>query len=346
MKRGTILVTGGAGYIGSHTIIALLENTEYEIISADCFFNSSEKTFSQIREITGRKIRNYNTNLCDRKEAEKIFFENKWITGIIHFAAFRSVPESVAHPELYYKNNNESLRNILALMNENKVENLIFSSSCTVYGNNPQLPVNENSPWGKPESPYAETKQTGEKMIQGFSAKHPEIKCIALRYFNPIGAHPSGKIGESPINPPTNLAPLITRTASGKQKKLIVYGNDYNTRDGSCIRDYVHVSDIAAAHVLALDCLIEGKNKANYDVFNLGTGRGVSVLEAIAAFEKVSGKKLNYVIGNRREGDAEAIYSDIEKARTVLGWEPRYTIEQMMESAWKWQLSCDGISPL
>jgi len=346
MKSGKILVTGGAGYIGSHTIIELAQSSVHQIISADNYCNSSAETFDRIEKITRQKVKNYNIDLCDELSVKEVFRQNTDIIGVIHFAALKSVPDSVANQELYYHNNNQSLQNILNCLKEFNVGNFIFSSSCSVYGNIDKLPVNENTPLGKSESPYAETKQMGEKMIRDFSEKNREIKSIVLRYFNPVGAHVSGLIGESPINHPTNLGPLITRTATGKQKELIVFGNDYKTRDGTCVRDYVHVSDIAQAHILALNFLIESKNKNNFDVFNLGTGSGVSVLEAIKAFEKVSGKNLNYKIGKRREGDVEAIYSDIKKAKEVLGWEPKYNIDQMMESAWKWQLNCDGMAHL
>jgi len=346
MNSGKILVTGGAGYIGSHTIIELAERSAHQIISADNYCNSSAETFDRIEKITRQKVKNYNIDLCDELSVKKVFLRNTDIIGIIHFAALKSVPDSVANPGLYYHNNNQSLQNILNCLKEFNVGNFIFSSSCSVYGNIDKLPVNENTPLGKSESPYAETKQMGEKMIREFSEKNREIKSIVLRYFNPVGAHVSGLIGESPISPPTNLAPLITRTAAKKQEELIIFGNDYKTRDGTCVRDYVHVSDIAQAHILALNFLIENKNKNNFDVFNLGTGSGVSVFEAIKAFEKVSGKKLNYKIGKRREGDVEAIYSDIKKAKEVLGWEPKYNIDQMMESCWKWQLNCDGMAHL
>ena len=334
-----ILITGGAGYIGSHTIIDVLEKSSWHVISADNFFRSAAKTFDRIKKITGREIKNYNVDLCDLGKTKKIFQENKDIEGVIHFAALKSVPESVANPDLYYHNNNESLKNILSCIKEFGIKNFIFSSSCSVYGNIETLPVNEETPLPKAQSPYGHTKQIGEEMIQTFSKENPNIFSIALRYFNPVGAHISGMIGEVPIGKPDNIVPAITRTAMGIQEQFNIFGNDYNTRDGSCIRDYIHVSDIAHAHVLALQKLFEKKIKSNYEIINLGSGNGVTVLEAVKAFEKASGKKLNYKIAPRRSGDVEAIYSDSSKAEKLLGWKPQNTIEQMMDTAWKWQLA-------
>ncbi|MEK6615506.1 MAG: UDP-glucose 4-epimerase GalE [Bacteroidota bacterium] len=334
-----ILITGGAGYIGSHTIIEVLEKTSWEVISADNFLRSSSKTFDRITTISEKKINNYNADLCDMEKTKKIFSENPDIQGVIHFAALKSVPESVLNPELYYHNNNESLSNILACLKEFEVKNFIFSSSCSVYGNIDTLPVNEETPLQKAQSPYGHTKQMGEEIITAFSKIHPAINSIALRYFNPVGAHVSGLIGEVPFGKPDNIVPSITQTAIGKQEQFNIFGNDYKTRDGTCIRDYIHVSDIAYAHVLALQYLLDNKNKSNYEIINLGTGNGITVLEAVQAFEKVSGKKLNYKIDLRRSGDVEAIYSDSSKAEKLLGWKPKYTIEQMMDSAWQWQLN-------
>ena len=336
MAKKTVLVTGGAGYIGSHTIIELLANDKYQVISADCFFNSSPKAYTQIHEITGKTFKSYNIDLCDEKEFDKIFIENK-IDGVIHFAAFKAVGESVELPLKYYHNNIASLVNLLTLCEKHSVQNVIFSSSCSVYGNIQTLPVDENTDLPKAESPYAYTKQIGENMLEDFCKQHASFNAIALRYFNPVGAHNSAKIGEWPINKPNNLVPLITGTAAGKYPQLTVLGGDYPTRDGTCIRDYIHVSDIANAHVLALDYLVQGKNKSNYNVFNLGSGQGVSVLEAIAAFEKVSGKKLNYKIGERRPGDVIAVYSDSSKVQNALGWTCMHDIESMMKTAWEWE---------
>lgn len=334
-----ILITGGTGYIGSHTILEVLEKTDWEVISADNFLRSSPATLERIKKISGREIKNYDTDLCDPVKTKKIFSENPDIRGIIHFAALKSVPESVADPDLYYHNNNESLKNILACIREFGIKNFIFSSSCAVYGNIATLPVNEDTPLQKAQSPYAQTKKDGEKSIAEFSRNNPEVHSIALRYFNPAGAHMSGKTGENPIGKPDNIVPAIAQTAIGKLKQFSVFGNDYKTRDGSCVRDYVHVSDIAYAHVLALQSLFEGKIKNNFEIINLGSGNGVTVLEAIKAFEKASGKKLNYRIAPRREGDVEAIYSDSSKAKKLLGWSPKYNIEEMMGSAWKWELN-------
>jgi len=334
-----ILITGGAGYIGSHTIIEVVEKTSWDVISADNFLRSSSKTFERIKNISGKEIKNHSIDLCDLEKTKKIFSENPGILGVIHFAALKSVPESVANPELYYHNNNESLKNILSCLKDFGVKNFIFSSSCSVYGNIDTLPVNEETSLQKAQSPYGRTKQMGEEIIAAFSKTHPGINSIALRYFNPVGAHLSGLIGEVPFGKPDNIVPGITQTAIGKQEQFNILGNDYKTRDGTCIRDYIHVSDIANAHILALQYLLDGKSKNNYEIINLGTGNGITVLEAVKAFEKVSGKKLNYKIAPRREGDVEAIYSDSSKAEKLLGWKPKYNIEQMMDSAWKWQLN-------
>ena len=337
MAKQIILVTGGAGYIGSHTIIELLANDKYEVISADCFYNSSPKAYAQIEQITGKKFKAYNIDLCDEKAFDKIFSENK-IDGVIHFAAFKAVGESVEKPLKYYHNNIASLVNLLSLCEKYKVQNVIFSSSCSVYGNVQALPVNENTAMPKAESPYAYTKQIGESMLEDFCKQHTLFKAISLRYFNPVGAHISAEIGEWPLGKPNNLVPLITGTAIGKFPTLTVLGGDYPTRDGTCIRDYIHVTDIATAHILALDYLLQHKNKSNYDVFNLGSGNGVSVLEAIAAFEKISDKKLNYTIGNRRAGDVIAVYSDSSKVQNALGWKCEHDINSMMKTAWEWEI--------
>jgi len=331
MKK--ILVTGGAGYIGSHTIIELLENTDCEVISADNYCNSTAKTFERIKEITGKTVKNYTIDLCDGAAVKKMMDENKDIDGIIHFAAFKSVPESVEKPLLYYHNNIVSLINILAY----RIPNFIFSSSCSVYGNIEKLPVNEATSLNA-ISPYGYTKQIGERLITDFTHSNARVKAVLLRYFNPVGAHVSGKIGEVPLQRPANLVPVITQTAIGKMNETTVFGNDYNTRDGSCIRDYVHVSDIARAHVDALSYLGKNKNAPSCSTFNLGTGSGVSVLEMINTFEKVSGTKLNYRIGARREGDVASIYSDSSLANKTLGWAPKYSLDDMMLSAWKWEL--------
>jgi UDP-glucose 4-epimerase len=335
MKK--ILITGGAGYIGSHTIIEMLENTDWEPISVDNYSNSSEVTFNRIFEITGKKVVNYEVNLCNAKLTREIFEKEKDIAGIIHFAAHKSVPESVEKPLYYYHNNIESLVNILACAKEFNVPHVIFSSSCSVYGDIELLPVNESTPISKAQSPYGFTKQIGEQMLIDFTKASKGIKTIALRYFNPVGAHRSGKIGEMPSGRPNNLVPMITQTAVGKQKEVIVFGNDYKTRDGTCIRDYIHVCDIAAAHIKSLEYLGENKNAPEFSVLNVGTGAGISVMEMVNTFEKVSGVKLNYRIGPRRPGDVVAIYSDMTLIKKTLGWTPKYNLDEMMDSAWKWE---------
>lgn len=341
----TILVTGGAGYIGSHTIIELLTNTNFHVVSVDNFSNSSEKTFDRIERITGKKVHNYAVNLCDKAETEKIFETEKYIAGIIHFAAFKSVPESVENPYKYYNNNIASLLNILECCIRFNVSNFIFSSSCSVYGNISQLPVKEDTPFGKAESPYAYTKQAGEQITRDYSIANPQLQTIALRYFNPVGAHVSGLIGESPINKANNLVPVITQTAIGKMKQMTVYGQDYPTRDGTCVRDYIHVTDIAIAHIKALVLLNDKKNASGFSIYNLGTGSGVSVLEAIHAFEKVSGQKLNYTLGDKRPGDVIAIYSDTSLSEKELSWKPKFSLDEMMETAWKWELEQKKTEP-
>ncbi len=337
----TIIVTGGAGYIGSHTIIELLNKTNYHIISVDNFSNSSSKSYDRVRSIVTRDFETIELDVCN----EQLLFEKLSaipnIIGIIHFAAFKSVNESVNEPLKYYQNNIDSLLNILKFAKQFSIHNFIFSSSCSVYGNANQLPVTEQTPLMKAESPYAHTKQLGEEIIGHFCKSESFFNSVLLRYFNPVGAHMSGKTGELPLGKPNNLVPIITQTAAGKNS-LTVFGNDYDTRDGSCIRDYIHVSDIADAHVKALNFLIENKNKTNLSLFNLGTGLGVSVLEAIQSFEKVSGKKLVYKLGARRNGDVIAVYADNSLAKTELGWAPEYNIDDMMLSAWKWQLNLDS----
>lgn len=328
-----ILVTGGCGYIGSQTIIQILKETEYDVISIDNYSNSSPQTLDRIKLITNREITNHNIDLCSKSDLIKVFQENQDIIGIIHFAALKSVPESIQEPIRYYQNNLQSLLNLIEVSQEFKVKNFIFSSSCSVYGNVKSLPVNENTPLDIPISPYAHTKLMGEEMIRFI----PQMNFIILRYFNPVGADLSGLIGEDPINLPTSLVPIITQTAIGLRKEMLVYGGDYETRDGSCIRDYIHVVDIAKAHLKAFE--FNKSNSNQIEIFNLGSGRGVSVLEAIQSFERVSGVKVNYQIVDRRVGDVMAIYSDSSKAHQLLGWEPHYGLDEMMLSAWKWQNS-------
>lgn len=332
-----ILVTGGCGYIGSHTIIDLLENG-YSVISIDDNSRSTSYAVNGIEQITGKKIKNYKVDLKNFDETRAVFQENEDITGIIHFAAYKAVGESVAEPLRYYENNMFGLINLLKCVQEFDIPYFVFSSSCTVYGNPDSIPVTELSPTKKAESPYGATKQMGEEILRDFTKIDGIRSAILLRYFNPVGAHPSGLIGEVPVGKPQNLVPAITQTAIGKLPKMLVHGNDYPTRDGSCVRDYIHVSDIASAHTLALQYLINNENQSPCDVFNLGTGNGISVLEAIHTFEEVSGVKLNYEIGPRRPGDVIAIYANNDEAVKRLGWKIKYGIKDMMKTAWDWEL--------
>lgn len=335
-QQKKVIVTGGAGYIGSHTIIELLEKTDYHVISIDNFSNSTEETYDRIEHISKKDFTKLNVDLCDLEKLTTALYSFDSIVGVIHFAAFKSVGESTEDPLKYYHNNIASLVNILKICEQKQIKNFIFSSSCSVYGNTKVLPVTEETPLQKAASPYGYTKQVGEEMIAEFCTAKPFLKGIALRYFNPVGAHMSGLNGELSSNKPSNLVPIITQTAAGKNS-LTVHGSDYDTRDGTCIRDYVHVSDIADAHLKALEYLVNGKAQNNYSVYNLGAGNGVSVLEAIKGFEKVTQQKLNYTMGPRRSGDVVEIYSDCSKAQKDLGWTPKYTIDDMMLSAWKWQ---------
>lgn len=330
-----ILVTGGCGYIGSHTIVDLVENG-FDVISVDNNSRSTPRILEGIEKITGKKIKNYKVDLCNFDDTFAIFQENTDIAGIIHFAAYKSVGESVEQPLLYFENNLVSLVNLLKCVQEFSIPYFVFSSSCTVYGNPDKIPVTESTPPKPAESPYGYTKQMGEQVINEFSKANP-AQCVLLRYFNPVGAHPSILIGELPIGKPANLVPGITQTAIGKLPQMTVHGDDYDTRDGSCIRDFIHVSDIAHAHTLSMQYLLDGKTKQRCEVFNLGTGNGVTVLEAIKAFEKVSGVKLNYVIGPRRPGDVIAIYANNDHARDTLGWTIRYSLDDMLATAWKWE---------
>jgi len=333
MKK--ILVTGGCGYIGSHTIVDLVENG-FEVISVDNNSRSTPRILEGIEKITGKKIKNYKVDLCNYDDTFAIFQENEDISGIIHFAAYKSVGESVELPLMYFENNLLSLINLLKCVQEFAIPYFVFSSSCTVYGNPDSIPVTEKTPPKPAESPYGYTKQMGEQIINEFSKANP-TQCILLRYFNPVGAHPTASIGELPIGKPANLVPAITQTAMGKLPQMTVHGDDYPTRDGSCIRDYIHVCDIAHAHTLGLLYLLDEKTSNRCEVFNLGTGNGVTVLEAIKSFEKVSGVKLNYSIGPRRPGDVVAIYADNQFVKETLGWEIRYSLDEMMSSAWKWE---------
>jgi len=332
----TILVTGGCGFIGSHTIVDLLENG-YDVISIDDNSRSTDIAIVGIEKITGRKIKNYHVDLKNYDDTRAVFQENEHITGIIHFAAYKAVGESVEQPISYYENNLFGLINLLKCVTEFNVPHFVFSSSCTVYGNPDAIPVTEQSPTKEAESPYGATKQMGERIIKDFAHVQP-TSSILLRYFNPVGAHPTNHLGELPLGKPMNLVPVITQTAIGKLPKMFVHGTDYDTRDGSCVRDYIHVCDIAHAHTLAIEYLIQQKNKTRCDVFNLGTGNGVTVLEAINMFEQVSGVQLNYEKGPRRAGDVVAIYANNELAVNELGWNIQYNLEAMMTTAWNWEL--------
>ncbi|GAB4428649.1 MAG: UDP-glucose 4-epimerase GalE [Bacteroidia bacterium] len=335
----SILITGGTGYIGSHTAIELLNQDRFRVISIDNYGNSSPAVLDRIEAITGRRMTNYAIDLCDKEALDAVFAENPDIVGIIHFAALKAVGESVELPLRYYHNNLVSLINLLDCAKQYGVGPFIFSSSCTVYGDIEEMPVTEQTPTTEAASPYGNTKLVGERIIKDFARVTPELQAIALRYFNPVGAHDSGLNGEDPLSKPNNLVPFITRVASGLLPQLTVFGGDYPTRDGTCIRDYIHVTDIALAHIQALDYLLEGRNSSNYEQFNLGSGNGVSVLEAIHAFEHVTGQPLNYVIGPRRPGDVTTIYSDSSLALEKLGWQATRGIDEMMASAWKWQVT-------
>ncbi len=333
MKK--ILVTGGCGYIGAHTLVDLIENG-YEPICIDNNSKSTTALLKGVKIITGKEVKNYKVDICNYDDTYAVFQENTDLEGIIHFAAYKSVGESVQKPLMYFENNLFSLINILKCAKEFDVPNFIFSSSCTVYGSPDEIPVTEQTPIKPAESPYGSTKQMGEEIVREIT--NTKNKSILLRYFNPVGAHPSTLIGELPLGKPENLVPAITQTAIGKLNKMTVYGDDYPTRDGSCVRDYIHVCDIAHAHTLALEYLMSNKNSAPCEIFNLGSGDGVTVLEAIKSFEKVSGVKLNYEIGARRPGDVIAVYANNELAKKVLGWNPGYSLDEMMATAWKWEL--------
>lgn len=332
MKK--ILVTGGAGFIGSHTVVEL-HNTGYEPILIDNFDNSSPSALQGIKNITGKDFIFYQADCNDNQVFKKIFSEHK-IDGIIHFAANKAVGESVKDPLKYYHNNLNSLINLLKSMLDHHVNNLVFSSSCTVYGQPETLPVTEDAPVKLAESPYGNTKQISEEIIKDTCVAQPHLRAISLRYFNPIGAHETAEIGELPIGVPGNLVPFITQTAVGIREKLSVFGNDYNTPDGSCVRDYIHVVDLAKAHVKAFE-LLNKKQEGYYDFFNIGTGKGSTVLEVVKTFEKVAGQKLNYFIAPRRAGDVEKVYAAVDKSINVLGWKTELDLERALTDAWRWQ---------
>lgn len=332
-----ILVTGGTGYIGSHTAVELqLQGVEVVII--DNLANSHHDVIDRIAEITGVRPAFHQFDLIDRDKTREFFESSKDLDGIIHFAAFKAVGESMADPLMYYRNNLESLINILEGMKTNQIKNLVFSSSCTVYGQPDELPVRETSPLKEAWSPYGNTKQMSEQIIR-FCVEAYGIRTIALRYFNPIGAHDSALIGELPLGVPNNLVPFITQTAIGLRPSLSVFGSDYDTPDGTAVRDYIHVVDLAQAHVVAINRMTGGRIKSDFEVFNLGTGNGFSVLEVIQSFEKVSNRKLNYQIVDRRPGDVEKVWADTSYANRELGWKAQKSLDEMMDSAWKWELA-------
>lgn len=330
-----VLVTGGAGFIGSHTVVELV-NAGFSPVIIDNLVNSSESVLSGLKKIIGFDVPFYKADCNDFEVVKDIVIKHR-IEGIIHFAAYKAVGESVENPLKYYKNNIGSLLNILEVMQATKVKNLVFSSSCTVYGQPDHIPVTEDTPKKKAESPYGNTKAIAEDILEDVIKSGEKMSIISLRYFNPIGAHSSAEIGELPNGVPSNLIPFVTQTAIGKRNKLVVFGSDYNTFDGSNVRDFIHVVDLAKAHVSALN-LLKSKEIAFYDVFNLGTGTGNSVLEVIKTFEKVNNLKLNYEIGPRRSGDVEKIYGDVEKASKVLNWKTEKSLEESLKDAWTWEL--------
>ncbi|MBF9253209.1 UDP-glucose 4-epimerase GalE [Pontibacter sp. 172403-2] len=339
MANEKILVTGGAGYIGSHTVVELVQ-AGYEPVIVDNFSNSEESALQGIAAILGREVPCHRVDCTDAAALRKVFEQEQNIAGVIHFAAYKAVGESVSEPLKYYHNNVGSLVTLLQVMQEFKVFNLVFSSSCTVYGIPEKLPVTEQTPVQKANSPYGNTKKICEEILTDLANSGSSMKSIALRYFNPIGAHPSAKIGELPLGIPSNLVPFITQTAAGIRKELTIFGNDYDTPDGTNVRDYVHVVDLAKAHVVAVERLLQNK-VPDLEFFNVGTGRGNTVLEAVHAFERATGQKLNYKIGERRAGDVPKIYADVTKATQELGFKTTSTLEEAMKSAWDWQMSLE-----
>ena len=330
-----ILVTGGLGYIGSHTVVQLIEKN-YNVTIVDNLSNSKIFILDNIEKITGKRPHYFNIDLTDYNKINSCFSNNKF-DGVIHFAALKSVSESINHPDKYYHNNLNSLLNLLRCMKESDIKNIIFSSSCTVYGQPDKLPVSEKSPFKEAESPYARTKQMSENIIEDFTNSISYLSAISLRYFNPVGAHHSGLIGELPLGTPDNLVPYITQTAAGIRQELKIFGDDYNTHDGTAIRDYIHVEDLAEAHITALQRMIENKMKSKYEYYNIGTGVGYSVLDVVKSFENVNKLKLNYSFSERRSGDIEKMFSDCTISNKKLGWNSKNGLDEMMSSAWKWE---------
>lgn len=331
-----ILVTGGLGYIGSHVVVEL-QKMNFEVIIIDDLSNSSIDVLDRIIKITGIRPVFEKIDLKEKRDVTKFFNRNTDLEGIIHFAASKAVGESVHNPLKYYKNNINSLVYLLEELNKLASPKLIFSSSCTIYGQADRLPITENSPIKEAESPYGNTKIVGEQILKDCCKANNSFQSIILRYFNPIGAHGSAKIGELPNGVPQNLVPFITQTAIGIREKLSVFGNDYPTPDGTCIRDYIHVLDLARAHVVAINRLLEKKNLKNCEIFNIGTGKGTSVLEVVKTFEEISGMKLNYVFKDRREGDVVSAFADTSKANRILGWKSELSLKEALVSAWKWE---------
>lgn len=334
-SKGKIIVTGGTGYIGSHTVCEIIEQG-YEVIVIDNLSNSNEFILDRIEQIIHQKPKFYKIDVCDTTALDQVFQENSNIKGVIHFAAWKSVGESVLNPLKYYRNNIDGLLSVLEVMIKHQVSNIVFSSSCSVYGNAERLPVLEDSPLMQAESPYGNTKTICEEILKDVS-KTGFIRAIALRYFNPVGSHESILIGELPLGVPSNLIPVITQAASGKREEMYVFGNDYPTIDGTCIRDYIHVVDLAKAHIKSVELLVNQEH-ISYDVFNIGTGEGVSVKQAIDTFEKVSGQKVPYKYVDRRAGDVVQIWADCRKANEILGWRAECSLEDSLLSSWKWQL--------
>lgn len=332
------IITGGAGFIGSHTVVELQESG-FEVVVLDNLSNSSIDVLDRIQKITGRKPSFYQIDVCDKDLLEEVFEKEGPVDAVIHFAAFKAVGESVEVPLKYYRNNLLSLINLIERMESFGTRHLIFSSSATVYGQPDLLPASESTPVQPATSPYGNTKQINEEILRDAISASKIVQGISLRYFNPIGAHPSGLIGELPLGTPNNLMPFITQTAIGKQEKLKVFGDDYNTPDGTAIRDYIHVVDLAKAHVVAMKRLIHAKNKENYEIFNLGTGKGFSVLEVIRSFKKSTGVSLNYEIVGRRPGDVEQIFASTDLANKELGWKAELSLDEMTASAWQWEVN-------
>lgn len=333
-----IIITGGTGYIGSHTAVEFI-NAGFEVVIIDNLSNSEMSVLDGIEKITEKKPYFYNDDVCNANAIDIIFEEHSDAIALVHFAAFKAVGESVQKPLMYYQNNVGGLVNILDKMQKHCIPNIVFSSSCTVYGQPEELPVTENSPIVNPESPYGNTKKISEEIISNSVAANNKLSAISLRYFNPIGAHPSALIGELPRGVPNNLLPFITQTAIGLREKLMVFGSDYNTPDGTAIRDYINVCDLAKAHVAAVNRLVQKKGQERHEFFNIGTGKGNSVLEIIKSFEQSTGVNLNYEITGRRAGDVEQVWADTYKANSVLGWKAEIPLEETMKSAWKWEKS-------